>query len=271
MNSSFTVILSVYKNDDPVLFKNAVDSIIKQTLVPGEIIIGIDGPIEKDLADTISLYNPFSFINIIPFTENRGPGKVRHECILRSKYDTVAVMDSDDISVPNRFELQISHLQRNPEVDIIGGFIEEFISKPGDINRIRRVKLTHSDILKDSKWRQAMNHVTIMFKKAGYLKTGGYMGLRKTEDFDLFHKMFINGLIFANLPEILVYARFAEEHFYKRRGLTYLKEELAVFREMKNSGHINLGQYYSNYIIRVLTRLMPAQVLKLVYKKFLRY
>lgn len=40
-------------------------------------------------------------------------------------YEYIARMDADDISMQNRFEKQMTYLHAHPEIDVVGGAIEE--------------------------------------------------------------------------------------------------------------------------------------------------
>lgn len=268
--SKFSVVMSVYIKDNPTFFKSAIESVLNQTIPPDEIILALDGVLNDELYSIIDYYRNNSLFKFLNFENSVGLGKTRHESILIASNDIIAVMDSDDIANPSRFELQISFLQLNPDIDIIGGFIEEFKLVPGDLRIVREVPLRHNKIVALSKWRQSVNHVTVLFKKDAYLRSGGYRGLRKTEDFDLFYRMFNSNLKFANIPEILVFVRFSSNQFIRRRGFSYLREEIEVFKKMKEAGYINFLQYISNIAIRIPLRLLPARVLKYFYYAFLR-
>ena len=61
----FTVVMSVYKNDDPNYLKSAINSLIEQTLPPTELIIISDGPLTMELNEVINSYSHFGFIKLI--------------------------------------------------------------------------------------------------------------------------------------------------------------------------------------------------------------
>ena len=63
-NIKFSVSLSVYKNDNPVHFRTALESIIYQTLISSEIILVIDGPVPKKINNVIKLIKK-KFKNLI--------------------------------------------------------------------------------------------------------------------------------------------------------------------------------------------------------------
>ena len=243
----FSLVLSVYKNDSVEHFVKALDSCLNQTLLPDQLIIVVDGPIGDELRQIIDDYEMrFSFIEPLFLKDNMGRGVTKNHAISYSKYSFIAIMDADDICLPNRFQLQKEFLMANPKIDCVGSYIEEFNTVPGDLGIIRRVNLNHDGILIQGKYRQSMNHVTIMFKKHVFLSVGGYSSLRYTEDFIYFTKLLIRGAIFANLPVVLVYVRVAQNQFKKRTGMKYFQEEVSVFKLMYNSKFISLMTFLIN-------------------------
>ena len=269
MQNPFSVVISVYKNDNAKYFYDALNSIIQQSVVPSEIVIVVDGPVGNDISTVLALYSSDPRVRIIKLVDNLGLGAARHIAVQACKNELITVMDADDIAVPERFALQLKEFEAN-NVDVVGGQIEEFTSVPGDLNRFRRVPLSDFDIKKRNRWRQAINHVSIMFKRDAYLRAGGYRSLAKVEDWDLTHRMIVSGSNFKNIPKTLVHVRSNDEQFHRRQGLAYLKEELHLFREMRASGYINDLQFMINCSIRCFSRLLPARFLVLVYKLLLR-
>jgi glycosyltransferase involved in cell wall biosynthesis len=270
-NFKFTLILSVYKNDNFHYFKDAVESCLNQTCLPDQFIIIVDGPIDQIFIDQINHYKlAYVFIESIYLNENMGRGFAKNYAIERAKNEFIAIMDSDDLCVPNRFELQAEFLKRNPDVDIVGSYIEEFKNSVGDLNAIRKVKLSHHDILMAGKYRQSMNHVTLMFRKKVYTAIDGYSTYRYTEDFHFLTKLLIYGARFANIPKVLVIVRVAPNQFLKRTGYKYFKEEVSVFRLMYEKNFIGIGGYIFNFFVRVIFRFSPPSLLNLFYKYYLR-
>ncbi len=268
---NFSLVLSVYKNDSVKHFVQALDSCLNQTLLPDQLIIVVDGPIGFDLRQIIDNYEiKFPFIETLYLKENMGRGVTKNHAISYSKFSFIAIMDADDICLPNRFQLQKEFLMANPKIDCVGSYIEEFNNAPGDLGIIRKVNLNHDGILTQGKYRQSMNHVTIMFKKQAFLSVGGYSSLRYTEDFIFFTKLLISGATFANLPVVLVNVRVAQNQFKKRSGMKYFQEEVSVFRLMYKLKFISLMTFFINVFIRLIFRFSPSIVLMLVYNNLLR-
>jgi len=269
MAPHFSVVISVYQKDNAVHFREALDSIIQQSVMPSEIIIVVDGPIDDDINGVLHAFSEDTRVNVIRLENSQGRGAARHRAIQSCNNDLVALMDSDDLSVPKRFELQLKEFNKR-SVDVVGGQIEEFTAVPGDLQRFRRVPLSDSEIKKRNRWRQGVNHVTIMFKRESYIRSGGYRSLVKVEDWDLLHRMIMCGTHFKNIPETLVHVRSSDEQFQRRKGMIYIKEELQILSEMLLSGYINFLQFVINCSIRCVTRLLPDRLIVSVYKILLR-
>lgn len=104
--------MSVYKNDNPSNFTDAIMSVYKQTLPPNEIVLVIDGPIPQMLKETISkLERQISIMRVITLPQNMGHAIARQTGLSAAKNELCAVMDADDLSVPNRFEKQLQVLK----------------------------------------------------------------------------------------------------------------------------------------------------------------
>ena len=161
---NFSVIIPVYKLEEPVFLIDAIKSIKNQSILPDEIIIVIDGPIGKNLANAIESLASKNKIIVVSLKKNMGPGSARHAGILKAKNSIIALMDSDDISRNDRFEMQLEVLI-SKKVDAVGGWIEEFNFAPGDLNRFRITPESHEKIVLYSKWRMPVNNVTLLFKK----------------------------------------------------------------------------------------------------------
>jgi len=265
----FSVIIPVYKLESPNFLSDALGSIINQSKVPSEIIIVVDGLIGKDLNNVIENLTSKNEIVIIRLKQSVGPGMARHAGILKSKHNIIALMDSDDLSRNNRFKEELDILI-NKDIDVVGGWIEEFNSKPGDLNRFRITPEKHDKIVSYSKWRMPSNHVTLVFKKEAYFKTGGYKSMRYLEDYDLVGRMLRTGIKFHNVQKVLVDVRVGNQMHDRRRGMSFLTPELKIFSDMYSSGYIGIWQYICNIFIRVVIRLLPSRIMSQLYTKLFR-
>ncbi len=268
MNNNFSTIISVYINDKPDWFEASINSIINQTIPPKQIVVVKDGPINSDIDKYINTIKN-NKINI-EFTIyeskiNLGRGNTLNPAIDLSKYELISLMDSDDISRLDRFEKQLKFFKNNPHVDILGGQIEEFHNIPGDTGRIRKVSIKHDEIIKSSRTFCPMNNVSIMMKKKAILNIGGFIGARGVqEDYILWVKLMSEDYKFANIKDILVDVR-VNDLQNRRRGFTYILEEIKMQKLFYNLKHISFIKMILNIVIRVISRLMPSLIRKIIY------
>lgn len=270
----FSVITSVYKNDNPEFIKTAFDSIYgEQSLSPDEIIVVVDGPVSEEIEQVVSSYelgNPNLF-KIIRLSENRGLGNALKVGLNSATYDIVARMDSDDYSVPDRFKKQIMFLINHPDIDIIGGNIYEFIGDRDNIVGSRQVPCNHKDISRYLQSRCPFNHMTVMFRKQSVELAGGYLDWHYNEDYYLWIRMALNKCRFANLSDVLVYARVGAEMYARRGGWKYFKSEASLQKYMYNQGVISIFKFCSNVLIRFILQVcLPNRLRGFMFKHFAR-
>ena len=132
----FSVAMSVYKNDLPEYFDTALSSITTdQTVKPDEIVLVIDGPVSEGIDSVIAKYEALypEMFQIVRLAQNGGLGNALKHAVEKANYELIARMDSDDIALPTRFEQQLMFFTQNPELDIVGGDITEFIGEADNI------------------------------------------------------------------------------------------------------------------------------------------
>src|SRR5699024_8462749 len=145
----YSVLMSVYIGEEKKYLQESIESMVKQSLEPDEIIIVIDGPIDSNLKEVIDYYvdeNPELF-TIIPLEKNVGLGQALNYGLEASRNELVARMDTDDISTKKRCEIQIKEFSNDKSLDIIGTHIDEFYDSPNEIVSSRIVPLKHDDIV----------------------------------------------------------------------------------------------------------------------------
>lgn len=272
MSKKFSVCMSVYHGDNAAFFKEAVGSLYAQTRQPDEIVLVVDGPVGERINQVITSFeSSHDSFKVIRLEKNSGHAIARQTGLNLAQYEYVAIMDSDDIAVPDRFEKQIEYFELHPETDVLGGQIDEFIGKPMNVVGKRIVPLTDSEIKYYLKSRCPMNLVTVMLRKESVQKVGGYIDWYCEEDYYLWVRMVEHGMNFANLPYNLVNVRVGEEMYQRRGGMKYFKSEARLQKYMWKEGIITFPQYCYNVLIRfVLQVLIPNKLRGWVFQKFAR-
>lgn len=271
-NLKFSAILCVYYKDNPDFFKEALESIINQTLVPNEVVIVCDGPLNAQLDLIINnACKKYKFINVYRFEKNVGHGNARRYAIDKCSNNIIALMDADDISVHDRFEKQIDIFKNNKNVHVVGGQIFEFIGKIDNIVGKRILPEMDSDIKEYMKKRCPMNQVTVMFNKDAVIDSGNYIDWYCEEDYYLWIRMIEKNYNFYNIQSNLVFVRVGNEMYGRRGGLKYFKSEKRVQKYMLKHNLINYRTYLYNIMTRFVAEVMLTNKLRgFVYKIFLR-
>lgn len=245
MNTKFSVITSVYKNDKPEYVRVALDSmLVNQTIKPAEIVLVQDDPVPAELSSLLNEYECkyAGVMNIIRLEKNGGLGNALQLGTKTAKYDLVARMDSDDICLPNRFEKQLAYMEQHQDCDIVGGQMTGFIGEPTNIVGKRNVPLSDNDIKEYMKSRCALNHVMVMFRKSAVLKAGNYQDWFWNEDYYLWVRMWLKGCAFGNVSDTLVNVRSGADQYARRGGMKYFKSEAKLQRYMLDNHSINWGE-----------------------------
>ena len=272
MEQRFSVCMSVYMNDNPIDFADAVLSIYNQTSRPDEIILVIDGPIPQIMYDTINhLREKTGIMKVIQLEKNLGHAIARQTGLLTAKNDLCAVMDADDLSVPERFEKQLKAFEEHPEVSVVGGLINEFINTTDNVVGTRVVPEFDADIKSYLTSRCPMNLVTVMLRKSDVMNVGGYQDWYCEEDYFLWIRLTLGGYKFYNIQDCLVNVRVGEEMYQRRGGKKYFKSEARLQKYMLEHKLISWVKYVYNVLIRWLVQVaMPNKVRGWVFQKFAR-
>lgn len=267
----FSVAMCVYGGDNPEWFRTAVESVLNQMVLPDEIVLVVDGPVPEALEQVISGYEQQSVFKVIRLAENQGHGNARRTSLEHCSHELVALMDADDLSVPNRFERQLATFTKDPKVSIVGGNITEFCGEQSHVVGVRCVPQEDADIKTYMKVRCPMNQVTVMLKKSCVQAAGGYIDWFCNEDYYLWLRMHLAGMKFANVPEVLVNVRVGEDMYRRRGGWKYFQSEAKLQKYMLDHHVIGFGTYTMNVAKRLIVQvLLPNRLRGWVFQKFAR-
>lgn len=267
----FSLLMSVYINEQANHLTACFDSIYKQTVPPTEIILVEDGPLTSALYEAISKEEErFPQLKRIKLDTNQGLGIALNKGLQKCSYDIIARMDTDDICVPNRFETQLNYLMKHPEIDVIGAWVFEFEGSTSNILGIRSLPEQHKHIYRFGKKRNPMNHPTVMFRKESVLKAGSYISCPLFEDYYLWGRMLMMGFRFYNIQQPLLYFRRSPEMIKRRGGLSYAKKEISFLKKLHETGYISKWNLIRNISQRYIVRILPDYIRSLIYKYLLR-
>ncbi len=270
----FSVLMSVYEKEKPAHLREALKSLEEQTRKPDEIVLVEDGPLPEELEAVVKAFEADADKKIekkvVRLPENLLLGRALAEGLKACSQDLVARMDSDDIAVPERFALELTYMEEHPEITVLGGLIEEFDPAEPGRERIKHMPLTPEAIRSYSRYRNPVNHMTVLFRKSAVLAAGSYRHFPGLEDYDLWIRMLARGEHFANLDAVLVRAR-TEKSFYGRRGgLSYWRGYMRLRREQRDFGLLTFGEYVTAVLATTVMTLSPGSLRGVFYRKALR-
>lgn len=269
----FSVCIGVYLNDSPTLFIDAVRSVTnKQTQKPSELIVVVDGPLSQPLEDALNIIKQETRnLKLIRFEQNLGHAASRQAGLEAASNDLVAIMDADDISSEDRFELQLKAFEKHPEASVIGGQIKEFIDEISNVVGMRIVPENDNEIKKYLKSRCPMNFVTVMYRKDAVQAVGGFMEWYCEEDYYLWIRLAEKGYKFYNLTDNLVNVRVGTEMYHRRGGWKYFKSEARLQKYMLKHRIIGLPRYLYNVAGRFAIQIaMPNSLRGFIFQKLFR-
>lgn len=194
-----------------------VESILNQTFADFELIV-IDDASSVEYKEFFEKFND-ERIKYFKLEQNAGPGHARNEGIKTATGEYVALVDSDDISLPERFQLQAEFLDKTPEISILGTSFR-FSNRKNPALTIYGEKEIKNFLLFNS----PLCNPTVMFRREDLVSRNLFFNekINFAEDYNLWIDAAFAGLKFANLPETLL--------IYTRRSgqLSKEKEEIQV-------------------------------------------
>ncbi len=268
----FSVLLSVYRKENPQYFKQALESVWQQqTMKPAEIVVVEDGPLTDELYDVLDAFQKECDCLIrCPLKENLQLGRALAYGVCQCSYDLIARMDADDIAMPWRFEKQCAYMEEHPEIVVIGGWIEEF-DETQDYDAVKKMPEGIEMIRQYAKYRNPLNHMTVMFRKNAVLKVGNYQHYPMLEDYHLWVRMLAQHMEIDNLPEVLVRMRVDDATYGRRGGKEYFARYKKL-RKLQCQMHLLNKREYVQAIILTwgMTSEMVDGIRKFLYHKILR-
>lgn len=267
MDFRFSVLMSVYYKEIPRYLDRALRSVTDdQILKPDEIVLVKDGPLTKELDEVIEKFNKKypNLFKIVALEKNYGLGKALNIGLENCTYELVARMDGDDISKPERFKKQIVTFKENPNLDILGSWIDEFVEENGEIRirSIRKVPETSKEIYQKLKSICAFNHPTVMYKKSKVIEVGNYLQEFVLEDYYLWVRLAISGARMYNIQESLLNFRITEGTSKRRGGVKLLKSDIRFQQKLNRIYFINKFEFIRNLVLYGSYRIISDKLRK---------
>ena len=229
MKLKFSVLMSVYENENSTYLYQCLMSLLNQTLKANEVILVEDGVIPQSLRNVIEKFRDKLNIKSIYLKKNYGLAVALNVGLKHCHYDFIARMDSDDICLPNRFEQQVKSFEEEKDLDILGTFAQE-IDKNSLKGNVRRMPIDHKEIY-SCLYLTPFIHSSVMFRKSSISNLGGYNeSLRRRQDYDLWFRAGKAGLKFKNIPGVLLLYRFDQFTHLRQSYSSLFRQGMTGFR-----------------------------------------
>lgn len=184
--------------------RETIDSILNQTYQNFEFIIINDGSIDST-QQIISSYNDKRIV-LLNLAGNQGISNARNMGTDLSKGEFIALCDADDLYEPNRLQIQLDFLSSHPAVDICSGY---FIILENSKETLIKYKQHTDQEIKEHFFAGNCICQPCVMGKAGVFKKFKYdSSLQVSGDYDLWTRMAMGGVVFANIPCLLMKYRF---------------------------------------------------------------
>lgn len=265
-----SVLMSVYEKENPIYLREAFESIYNQTKKPDQVVLIEDGPLTEQLLAIIDDYAGLEIeMSIYQFEKNVQLGRALAKGVQLCKYDYIARMDTDDIAMRRRLELQYQFLKMHPKIAAVGGTIEEF-SDDGEYHREKKMPCDAENVGQYARYRNPINHMTVMMRKSAVLAVGNYEHFPFLEDYYLWSRMLAKGMLLENLPEVLVRARTNPSIYKRRGGIDYFRRYHELRKLQKRMGLLNTKEYLYALVLTAGITLQPSWLRRVIYRKYLR-
>lgn len=266
-----SVVMACYHGDQLGPLGEAVDSVLGQTLGPSEFIIVVDGPVGPEVSRYLRrLDAERDTVRVVWLAKNKGAAAARNYGMSLAQGDYIAIMDSDDILLPHRLEVQYRAVQEHG-VDAVWGWQEEFYSDSGTRAGIKVCPQGHQDILRSLKFRNLLSDPTTFVKAEVVREAGGYGPLPNIGyDYQFFVEIALKGFKMHCVPEPLIRVRVSPEQRRRRGGWKLLNQDYALRRWMLDRGFINPAEFAWTLAVYGLVRLQPNFARDVLYRRVLR-
>ncbi|TCD54163.1 glycosyltransferase [Alloscardovia theropitheci] len=272
---NFTVLMCVYAEDSLEFFKRALESCTAdQTVKPTEVLIIRNGKVSDEIEQYLdNVQSHDSTIHVIRLAHNVGLAAALNRGLKHVTTDWIARMDADDISLPNRFELQTSFLRNHPDsadITVLGTSLQEFTETSPDKlewHEKRMLPTSHDELAKYARFQSPVHHPTVMIRTSALREVGGYpQDAGRFEDYLLWERLLLHGAFFANLSEVLLGYRVDSGAYTRRGGWAMLRDEVKLQKTFYKDGFTTLPLFIRNILVRGVYRLIPTGIKKPLYR-----
>ena len=269
---TISVLMSTYAQTESEYLCQSFESIWKkQTLRPNQIVLVEDGPIGLEQEKLVEKWKEElgEKLVVCKCPNNQGLTKALNLGLQYVTSDLIARVDCDDVSAPERFRLQHDFLEQHPEIDILGGAMQEF-SATNPCICVRQYPQTDEQVRKYILKASPLSHPSVMMRTKMFRNGLKYdERFRTSQDIALWYDALLAGYRISNLSDIILYFR-RSDNVMKRRARKKGKNEFLIYVNgiYRMKGLFTF--YYFYPLMRFFIRLLPIGMISWFYNSKLR-
>ena len=231
-----SVIIPTYNRCD--LLKRAINSVIKQTITPKEIIIVDNGSTDQTYQMVSSLFPEINYF----IEKKRGVSAARNKGILESKSKWIAFLDSDDAWKPTKLEKQMEFSIFNQDKYRIIHTDETWYRNKKFLNQLKKHKKSGGNIFKNSLQLCCISPSSVVLKKQIFEEYGLFdENLEVCEDYDMWIRITSKEEVgFLDSPLVLKYGGHSDQLSKKFWGMDRFRIK-SLEKNLKNE-HFSKSQ-----------------------------
>ena len=231
-----SVIIPTYNRCD--LLKRAINSVIKQTITPKEIIIVDNGSTDQTYQMVSSLFPEINYF----IEKKRGVSAARNKGILESKSKWIAFLDSDDAWKPTKLEKQMEYSVFNQDKYRIIHTDETWYRNKKFLNQLKKHKKSGGNIFKNSLQLCCISPSSVVLKKQIFEEYGLFdENLEVCEDYDMWIRITAKEEVgFLDSPLVLKYGGHSDQLSKKFWGMDRFRIK-SLEKNLKNE-HFSKSQ-----------------------------
>ncbi len=227
-NPLVSIVLPVYNGER--YLSQAIDSVLSQTYVPTELIVVDDGSADSS-ASIARSYKEVLFLR----QHNQGVAAARNSGITAARGDFIAFIDQDDLWTPNKLNVQVQYLLKNPAVQYVNALVKLF-AEPGHDLRSRYTEdfIEHAYI--------ARTPGTLVARKSLFDCVGMFhRRFRIACDVELFVRLKEHNTLAYIIPEVLLYKRIHDNNLSfdvrtnRREVFSILRKTITQHRNLREA------------------------------------
>ena len=131
-----------------------------------------------------------------------GLGEARNAACSLAQGRYIALMDADDVAMPDRLQLEVDFMEKHPNIGLLGGAVQ-WINGAGRALYVGRVPTNDKQIRREMAVHCPFWQPTVFLRKEAFVRAGGYRDAFVAEDYDLWMRV-TEHFECANLEEVVL-------------------------------------------------------------------